>query len=74
MNQSGRARGIRWRGSLYDVAYHVIDGVVSVRVDPENSELEQAARQSIQLDQSKALSVYVGFDFNYLTCDPQRGE
>jgi hypothetical protein len=49
----------------------VEDTAVTVQVDPENAELEQAVRRSVEEDRLRQLAVYKGFGFDYLTCDPQ---
>ena len=74
MAHSGLAAFIRWQGQFYHVRWSVIDASTQVQVDPENTELELAARESIEQDTFKQLAVYKGFGYDYLMSDVNRGE
>lgn len=73
MNHSGTLALIRWKGQEYSIKWSVENDCASVVVTPENCELVNAAKCSIEGNGLKLLEIKKGFDFDYLACDPNQG-
>jgi hypothetical protein len=62
-----------WRGGTYDVEVTTTDGRPDVKVQPANEELTKACIENVQQNDGH-LTVYLGYECNYLVNDPYKGK